>query len=201
MRDPDLQRLIDATTAAFAQRLEPATPLAALHENIFGALADDVGPLSDAYEPETLPVCRHLAPALVTAATGSPETAAVAEAFSHLGPRLRWRRRPSGNAGPDFADNHANTVFIGADGLEERDDVRIGASLVAPDIRYPDHDHPPEEMYLALSSGAWRNADTDWTEPGIGGLFHNTPGITHAMRASKAPLLAIWCLWSPEYAA
>ena len=55
-------------------------------------------------------------------------------------------------------------------------------------------------MYLALSPGAWRNTDTDWTEPGIGGLFHNTPGITHAMRSSAAPLLAIWCLWSPEYA-
>lgn len=200
MRDPDIQRLIDATTAAFARRLEPGTPIADLHENIFGALANDVGPPSDDYEAETLPVCSHLAPALVTAATGSPETAAVAEAFSHLGPRLRWRRRPTANAGPEFADNHANTVFVGADGLEVRHDVRIGASLVAPNTRYPDHDHPPEEMYLALSAGIWRNGDTDWTEPGIGGLFHNTPGITHAMRSGDAPLLTIWCLWSPDFA-
>jgi len=198
MRDPDLQRLIDTTAAAFASRIEPATPLAALHHNIFGALADDVGtPLAND-EPETLPVCRYLAPALVTAATGSAETAAVADAISHLVPRLQWRSRPqTTNAVEGFAENHANTLFVGIGGLEEHDNVRIGASLVAPEMRYPDHDHPPEEMYLVLSPGAWRNAETDWHEPGIGGLVHNPPGIEHAMRARDAPLLAIWCLWSP----
>ncbi|MFY0611279.1 MAG: transcriptional regulator [Hyphomicrobiaceae bacterium] len=197
MRDPDIQRLIDATAAAFASRMTPGSPIAALHQNIFGALADDVGtPRADG--PETQPVCRYLAPALVTAATGSTETAAVADAVSHLGPRLQWRpRAPTANAQEGFVENHANTLFVGSGGLEDRDDVRIGASLVAPNTRYPDHDHPPEEMYLILSPGAWRNADTDWTEPGIGGLFHNTPGIEHAMRAGDAPLLAIWCLWSP----
>lgn len=199
MRDPDLQRFIDATAAAFACRIEPETPLAVLNDNIFGATADDVGtpPADDSAAP--LPVCSHLAPALVTAATGAPETAAVADAFSHLAPRLQWRYRVAGANDPDgFAGNHANTIFIGPGGLEERDDIRIGASLVAPNIRYPDHDHPPEEMYLVLSPGEWCNAETAWHEPGIGGLVHNPPGIVHAMRAGDAPLLAIWCLWSGD---
>ncbi len=198
MRDPDLQRLIDTTAAALESRIAPASRLAVLSRNIFDAAAAEVGtpPVNGGVAP--LAVCRHLAPALVTAATGSPETAAVADALSHLGARLQWGRRIQGANDPEgFAENHANAVFVGHGGLEERDDIRIGASLVAPGTRYPDHDHPPEEMYLALSPGEWWNAETDWHEPGIGGLVHNPPGIVHAMRSGAAPLLAIWFLWSP----
>lgn len=197
MRDPDLQRFIDATEAAFRHRIEPGSALEPLANNIFGAIATETGTPRDDEQPTTLEACRHFAPALVTAATATPHTAAIAKAFSHLGPKLRWGRRPAGKNDPEgFADNHANTTFLGVGGLEERTDLRIGASLVAPTIRYPDHAHPPEEMYIALSDGEWRNEENDWHAPGIGGLVHNTPAITHAMRAGPAPLLAIWCLWS-----
>jgi hypothetical protein len=27
-------------------------------------------------------------------------------------------------------------------------------------------------------------------------MVHNPPGIVHAMRAGRQPLLAVWCLWS-----
>ena len=41
-----------------------------------------------------------------------------------------------------------------------------------------------------LSSGEWRNAETDWHTPGIGGIVHNPPGILHAMRANNdAPIV------------
>jgi quercetin dioxygenase-like cupin family protein len=199
MRDPDLQHLIDVTSNAFAARIEKGTRLATLSDHIFKAAADDIGvPAVDA-APETLTVCRHLAPALVAAATGSPETAAVADAFSKIASHLTWRRRiPGKNDQEGFADNHANATLIGNGGLEQRDDIRMGASLVAPATVYPDHTHPPEEMYLVLSESEWRNADTDWHAPGIGGIVHNPPGIVHAMRAQDAPLFAIWCLWSPQ---
>jgi quercetin dioxygenase-like cupin family protein len=61
-------------------------------------------------------------------------------------------------------------------------------------VQYIDHHHPPAEVYLVLSPGAWRQADGPWHEPGIGGTVFNTPNIVHAMKSAEAPLLAIWCL-------
>ena len=199
MRAPDLQHLIDATSNAFAARIKHGTRLAELSDHIFNAAAHDFAVPTANATPETLPVCRHLKPALLTAASGSQETAAVAGAFSKIASRLIWRRRiPGKNDQEGFADNHANALLIGTGGLEQRDDIQIGASLVSPAIVYPDHTHPPEEMYVVLSSGEWRNAETDWHTPGIGGTVHNPPGIVHAMRANNdAPLFAIWCLRSP----
>jgi hypothetical protein len=54
--------------------------------------------------------------------------------------------------------------------------------------------HDPEEVYLALSPGFWRQEAGAWHEPGIGGIVYNLAGITHAMRSSSVPFLAIWCL-------
>ena len=198
MRDPDLQCLIDTTAAAFNARMTPTSSIAELNQKFFAAAAAETGLTGAVSNLEPMPVCHHLAPALVTAATGSVETSNVADALSHLMPRLCWRPRITGKHDPEgFSGNHANTTLIGNGGLEERDDIRMGLSLIAPQTTYPDHQHPPEEMYLVLSPGEWRNDDMDWHEPGIGGVVHNPPGIVHAMRSGRAPLLALWCLWSP----
>lgn len=147
--------------------------------------------------PARLPVCRHLLPALATARGQGGPSARLADALAGIEPDLRWCARPpvrDEQAG--FRDHHANAVVIGADGLEERSDVWIGVSLLAPATRYPDHRHPPEEIYSVLSPGAWWQAHGLWHEPGIGGVVHNPPDVVHAMRATTAPLLAVWCLWN-----
>lgn len=110
-------------------------------------------------------------------------------------PWLVWTRRA--NADPDlqgFYDGHANAMIVGPGGLELRDDVWIGVTLMAPGVTYVEHEHPPEEVYLALTPGEWWNADMPWIEPGIGGIVYNPPGIRHTMRSNSEPLLAIWCL-------
>ena len=73
-------------------------------------------------------------------------------------------------------------------------DVQIGVTIMAPQTTYPDHRHPPEEVYIALSDGQWRQNDGPWNEPGIGGLVYNPENIVHSMRSGKEPLFAIWCL-------
>ncbi|NND90611.1 MAG: transcriptional regulator [Granulosicoccus sp.] len=119
-----------------------------------------------------------------------------AQALRNLAPQLRWWHRPdAAQHGKPFADGHANTTVIGKGGLEEHDDVWVGISLLAPGIQYPEHHHPPEEVYLVLSRGHWQQGGGDWYEPGIGGLVHNPPDILHAMRSGSTPLLATWCLW------
>ena len=108
---------------------------------------------------------------------------------------MRWRRRAgSGAHGAEFHDGHANTDIIGPTGLERRGDVWFGATLVAPRVRYIDHRHPPEEVYLVLSEGEWYREGCGWHAPGVGGVVYNPPDVVHAMRAGEAPLLALWLL-------
>src|SRR3546814_3545244 len=82
--------------------------------------------------------------------------ARVADAFAALEPSLAWMPRPAG--GPFASDNwpegHANTLLVGPRGLEDRNDLSIGASLLAPQVRYPDHRHAPrsEEHASELQS-------------------------------------------------
>ena len=104
--------------------------------------------------------------------------------------------RLRGRGWPQFHDNHANAEIVSPAGLERRDDVRIGVSLVAPDIDYPRHRHPPEELYVVLSPGEWMKSDGPMQAKQSGDIVHNPPGVWHAMRSGDVPLLAIWCLWT-----
>jgi len=120
---------------------------------------------------------------------------AHAQALLALSSQLTWWHRPDAiEIGEPFASGHANATVIGKGGLEERDDVWVGISLMAPNIEYPEHHHPPEEVYLVLSPGQWRQGEKSWHSPGCGGLVHNPPSILHAMRSGSQPLLATWCL-------
>lgn len=150
---------------------------------------------SNAVEPVRLPVCQYLGQALATARRGPACLGVIADAFERIEPHLAWYRRVGSDAlGAPFHDGHGNALIVGPGGLEERTDVWVGASLMAPDVVYPDHQHPPEEVYVVLSSGEWRQDDGSWVEPGVGGIHYNPPGIVHAMRAGSAPLFAIWLL-------
>lgn len=124
-------------------------------------------------------------------ATTRPDLAA---AFMALEPHVPWRTRALPNAGPGFAEGHASARVLDPNGLEQRGGLIAGFSLVAPGVTYPEHDHPPEEIYLVLSGGEWWQAGGQWHAPGPGGIVHNPPGIRHAMRGTTVPLLAIWFL-------
>ena len=142
---------------------------------------------------ERLPVCDHLAAALAVA-EDTPRQA-LARAFAALAPHLVWRRRGSADpSDPQFWHGHANAEILGPNGIERREDVWLGATLMAPGTDYPRHSHKPEEIYLALAPGEWWNARMDWTDPGLGRAIYNPPGILHAMRSGPAPFLALWFL-------
>lgn len=149
-------------------------------------------------QPMRRPVCRYLDGALAEAASASAPLARLASAFRALEPSLAWRPRVA--TGPFASDNwlsgHANATVVGLGGLEERPDLAVGASLLAPHVRYPDHHHGPEEVYLVLTRGRFRHGGSGWFEPGAGGTLYNEPDICHAMASNDGPLLAIWCLWN-----
>ena len=196
MKRPEvLVRFLDAARDAFSARVEAGTPSSAVAARAFEALENSVG----AIVPDSLdapPAYRHL-PSALERAGAAPELASLAEAFESLEPELRWRRRPGSEAaGEVFHDGHANADIVGPVGLEQRSDVWFGASLVAPHVRYIDHRHPPEEVYIVMSDGEWYREDRGWHTPGAGGIVYNPPNIVHAMRAGPKALLALWLLWA-----
>lgn len=203
MRDRRLETFLAALAAAVAARAPAGSAVAGLQREIFaraGQAATDDAPV-EGRGGETDPhgmrafVANHLDSALSRLGGQDEDLRAVGEAFRALGDDLNWARRPAGRDDPPgFRDTHANATLLGVDGVEVRGDIRIGASVLAPGTTYPAHRHPPEELYLVLSDGDWRNTETGWWTPGVGGLVHNPPGIEHAMRAGDGPLFAIWCL-------
>jgi len=151
--------------------------------------------------PCELPPCGLLSDVfsnLCTQTSSTTETAPLARhgrAMQVLAPSLSWWRRQGADAAVEpFASGHANATVVGPGGLEDRDDVWIGISLMAPGISYPVHHHPPEEVYLVLTRGEWQQDNGSWQEPGVGSIVHNPPGILHAMRSGPVPLLTTWCL-------
>jgi hypothetical protein len=191
-RLPSLQRCLDAVHQAIAARA-PEPAIAVCSAGVFQALAQ-VAPRDDAPGRRLSP-CNYWNAALDHARAARQDLAPLADALQALEPALRWYTRPGdGSASANFAQSHANAMLVGPSGLERRSDVWVGISLLAPLVRYPDHSHPPQECYLLLSPGQFRQGDAPWFEPGTGGMLFNPPGIQHAMRSGPQPLLAVWCL-------
>jgi hypothetical protein len=137
----------------------------------------------------------HLETALDALSGAAPTVQRLGAALAAVAPLVPWSKRP--HHGPDaerFALGHGNALLLGPGGAEERADLRIGVSLMAPYTCYPEHSHPPDELYLVLSDGEWRQGTRDWVRPGLAGTVRNPPGTAHAMRAGSTPLLAVWGL-------
>ena len=193
-RAATLQAFVDAALAAFREAV-PGPEARASLGRIAAALAV---PAPRRERPGSRPpVSAHLDAALAVE-TESPALRRLIAAFRGIEPDLEWARRAGHDrtASANFAEGHANAMMLGPAGLENRRDLWLGVSLLAPHVRYPDHAHAPEETYLVLSDGDFRQGGGAWFTPGVGGSFHNTPDIVHAMRAKDTPLLAFWALWA-----
>jgi quercetin dioxygenase-like cupin family protein len=192
-RTPVLREFLDLTQRCIAARVGHDSAAGAAMRKVGAALAKPAQTRPKP-APLLLPACHHLPAALASVAGEVDDLTRLADAVRRLAPDLAWRHRASSDAA--FTAGHANAYVVGpeADALEQRDDVRIGLSLMAPATTYPDHQHPPEEVYIVLSGGEWRQRADPWITPGRGGIVYNPPDIVHAMRAGPEPLLAIWCL-------
>jgi quercetin dioxygenase-like cupin family protein len=143
------------------------------------------------------PVCKYIPESLKLARNQSPELIQLAQKFDNLYRHLPWYpSNRSSDKNEAFYNGHANAVITGNGGLEEHKSVRFGASLIAPHLEYPYHRHPPEEGYLVISEGDWRQGSGGWFHRNPGETVHNVPNIWHAMKSGKSPLLAVWMLWT-----
>jgi hypothetical protein len=192
-RDDALQRFTDAALAAYRAHT-PRPEASAWLDRIAAAL--QTSPPRRAHPGKRLPVCAHLDAALAVE-TGNRSLGALIDTFRAVEPDLEWQHRASYDetASANLPDRHANAMILGPAGLENRADVWLGVSLMAPSVRYTDHAHAPEETYLVLSEGEFLQGDAHWFTPGIGGSFYNPPRIKHAMLSGPKPLFAYWALW------
>lgn len=191
-RPGPLQHFLDIAMPAMQARARDGDSPASL-TRIVEAMRHEGSPGA---APATLPVVEWLGPALGRQVEDA-DLALLLAAIGDLAPLLCWRRRTGDHtASGNFQQNHANAMLLGPGGLEERRDLWLGLSLIAPQTRYPDHQHAPEETYLVLSPGQFRRNGADWFEPGVGGSFFVSPNAVHAMRAGDEPLLAMWALWA-----
>ncbi|MEI8179704.1 dimethylsulfonioproprionate lyase family protein [Aestuariivirga sp.] len=193
MRDSNLQQILDLSQRVIAASGQARAVAAAM--KVFGRLAAQEG-ARGAEAAERLPVCQHTVEAALADLAARPSPLPeLATAFGAAEGGLRWNRRKTARSTDEpFYSSHANAMLIGPGGLEERADLEVGVTVMPAHTVYPDHHHPPEEVYIALSAGEWWNAAMDWTEPGPGGIIYNPPGILHAMRSGDGPLLALWFL-------
>ena len=190
-----LIRFLDTTRDAVSALGDAGSPAARAAARIFSALEASTGDWAPD-PPEPPPAHRHLAAALDNAQTACTPILTLAESFAVLAPAMHWHRRTGAeDHGEMFYHGHANAAIIGPTGLERRRDVLVGASLVAPEVRYVDHNHPPEEIYVVMSEGEWYRKGRGWYTPGVGGIVYHPPSVVHAMRAGPEPLLAVWLLW------
>ena len=195
-RLPALTLLIDGLHAAVQARTAAHEPARALVDQLTQALRSGAGTPAK-LASRWLPTCDHLLSANAQAQGAAPDIRRLADLMLSLAPLLFWRRRvDDGTGSPHFTEGHANTHLVGPAGIEVRDDFVVGASLLAPGVVYPEHQHSPRETYLVLSAGDWYREDAGWYTPGLGGVVYHPAMLVHAMRATaEAPLLALWCLW------
>lgn len=186
-RPPEVQNFIDVTLALMAELAatpEAKAALAGIRDGV--KRVDPQAPRS----PGRQPACAHLGAALAHAAQ-TPQLAPLCTALEAAEPHLEWTGEERNGLA---SGSYAEITLLGPGGHEERRDVWLGLSLLAPHVRYPDHNHAPEEVYLALSEGDFWRETSGWFTPGTGGTFYNQPSVRHAMRSGETPLLAIWVL-------
>jgi quercetin dioxygenase-like cupin family protein len=188
----DVSLFVDALAASIEHgRPEPAD--AAFVAQLSARLGA-AGPSAAPAEPRRIEACAHLGPALAALDPAPEPLRRLGAAIAALEPRLAWSRRAyDGPEAERFAASHANAMIV----RSAQTGMVVGLSLMAPHTAYPEHTHPPDELYLVLSEGEWRRDGGDWFSPGVGGTVRNAPGIRHAMRSQDRPLLAVWALISP----
>jgi mannose-6-phosphate isomerase-like protein (cupin superfamily) len=117
-------------------------------------------------------------------------------AVCRASPRLTWRQTyTEKDIGRAFLDNYAWCAIVSREGPLASDRIACGFLLLGPQVHYPSHRHPAEEMYLILSGmAAWQRGAGAWTERAPGALIHHAGDEPHAMRTTASPLLALY-LW------
>ncbi|MGH0237094.1 dimethylsulfonioproprionate lyase family protein [Sinorhizobium meliloti] len=150
--------------------------------------------ITDVKHKPSAPPPSALSDALPAVASHSADGRLISCGLASLAADLDWYQGSSGlYASANFGQSHAHAILAGPGGLEERSDVCLGVSIMAPYTRFPDHEEITPRVVLALSKGEFRSDSGEWCKQGIGSLICNSAGCKFAMRCTSQPLLILWC--------
>ena len=115
----------------------------------------------------------------------------LARQLLDLSSHLPWSESPRT---PDMGNRIALCSFNDLFDLKHH---TVGLLYLDPGLTYPEHSHPPPELYLTLSgTAAWRyGGSTEYRVVSAGNLLYNHPLDLHGVRSSDTPLLALFLLW------
>ncbi|MBM3545627.1 MAG: cupin domain-containing protein [Alphaproteobacteria bacterium] len=170
-------------------------PLAAASARIAGLKARDLRPGWSSRKP----VASFVREAVDLGRRGP--LAEIAEAFAAVEPLATWLQNPNysvENMGPGYVDRYGYVELIGPGRPVESADLLVGLLMLGPEMHYPDHAHPAEEIYHVVAGHAewWREGE-GWHRKPPGSVIHHTPMTRHAMRTRDEPLLALYC-WTGD---
>ena len=115
----------------------------------------------------------------------------LASRFAGFADRLPWSMSPRWH---DDGRERALCVF---GEMFELDDVIAGLVYLGAGCAYPEHSHPPQELYLTISGVAdWRFGGADeYVTMAPGATLYNHPHDRHAIQAGDQPVVAMYVLW------
>lgn len=140
-----------------------------------------------------LALAEDLQIALAHLAARGAEWRILADCLRSLENGLDWYRGSTGKyASVNFEEGHAHAVLAGPNGIEERSDVLLGISLMAPYTRFPDHVQELPTVVFPLSEGEFRSGSGEWFQSAVGSALYYSAGRQFAMRCTRNPLLLLW---------
>ncbi len=132
----------------------------------------------------------------------SPHAGAMAQVMALLAEvqsLLTWRQNPNytvANVGQQFLDNFCHATLTSADGPLQGPTLPMGwFVLFGPHTLYKTHQHPPNEIYLAITAGGeWQLGTQDWQALNAGDALYIPSNTPHAIRTHAKPILtySIW---------
>ena len=134
------------------------------------------------FNPQPLPVLNSIGQI-----AGTPLT----RGFHDIAASLSWKPSPrSDDGGTLMALSVLNDMF-------ELGDVMAGLLYLDSHQCYPEHRHPPQELYLILAGDAdWRyGGSSEYVPRPPGSVLYNHPQDLHGIKANQSPLLALYVLW------
>lgn len=141
-------------------------------------------------EPHRLAVTNRPAALLPRA---GPATAGLCRAIAAAAPHLDWRQSYTrAEVGAHYLENYGWFNIVSPEGPYLSDRIRVSVGYWERGLSYPQHRHPPEEIYCVLAGGA--RFESEGRAPvaaGPGALIRHAPDQRHGFSMQDTPLLAI----------
>ncbi len=111
--------------------------------------------------------------------------------FHEIAAKLKWRPSPR-------ADFDAEVMALSTlNEMLNLGDLVAGLMFMTPNQIYPEHKHPPQEVYFVLSGTAWwlYGGEKEYRQQKPGDVIYNHSHDLHGMKTESEPLLALYFLW------